>query len=150
MAHRSVGFRIIEGALNIVGVIGLLLLLTLGKEYIKAGSPLSSFFQTSGVLLLAALDWVNLMVMLVFSLGVLMYYYILCQSRLIPRGLSGWALVGVSSAVAAIMLVMCRLIGSMSTIQVVLYLPIAFLEMVLAVWLITEGFKPSAIASGSA
>jgi hypothetical protein len=48
------------------------------------------------------------------------------------------------------MLVMFRVIGPMSTTQVVLAVPIAVQEMVLAVWLIVKGFNSSAIASLSA
>jgi hypothetical protein len=64
--------------------------------------------------------------------------------------LSGWGLVGITLTIAASTLVMFRLIGPMSTVQVVLNLPIALQEMVLAVWLIVKGFNPSAIASVSA
>jgi len=48
------------------------------------------------------------------------------------------------------MLVMFRVIGPMSTTQIVLAVPIGLQEMVLAVWLIVKGFNPSVIASGSA
>jgi hypothetical protein len=48
------------------------------------------------------------------------------------------------------MLVMFQLVGPMSTVQVVLNLPIAVQEMVLAAWLIVKGFNSSAIGSGIA
>jgi len=150
LALGSVGFRIIEGVLYIVGVIGVLSLLTLSKEFVKAGAPISTYFQTSGVLLLAGYDWANLTAVLAFYLGALMYYSIFYQSKLIPRWLSGWGLVGATLGIVASMLVMFGFISYMSTIQVVLNLPIGVQEMVLAVWLIVKGFHSSAIASGSA
>jgi len=150
LALGSVGFRIIEGVLYIVGVIGVLSLFTLSQEFVKAGAPISSYFQTSGVLLLAGYDWANLTAVLAFYLGALMYYYIFYQSKLIPRWLSGWGLVGATLGIVASMLVMFGFISYMSTIQVVLNLPIGVQEMVLAVWLIVKGFNSSAIASGSA
>jgi hypothetical protein len=45
------------------------------------------------------------------------------------------------------LLAMLRLIDPFSTFQIVLNLPIAPQEMVLAVWLIVKGFNPSVIAS---
>ncbi len=151
LALGAVGFRLIEGVFYIVGVMCLLLLLTLSQEFVKAGAPDTSYFQTLGVLLLAGYHWVgNVGSLLAFCLGALMYYYIFYQTRLVPRWLSGWGLVGATLCMVAGMLVMFRLIGPMSTFQVVLALPIAVQEMVLAVWLIVKGFNSSAIASGSA
>lgn len=150
LALGSVGFRIIEGVLYIVGIIGVLLLLTLSQEFVKAGAPASSYFQTSGVLLRAEYDWANLTGILAFYLGALMYYAIFYQSKLIPRWLSGWGFVGATLGLVASMFVLFGLIGQLSTIQVVLNLPIGVQEMVLAIWLIGKGFNSSAIASRSA
>jgi len=150
LALGSVGFRIIEAVFEIAGVVILLLLLTLSQEFVKAGASDSSYFQTAGVLLQAGSAWVNhVAVILAWCLGALMYYYIFYQSKLIPRWLSGWGLVGITLTIAASMLFMFRLIGPMSTIQVVLNLPIALQEMVLAIWLIVKGFDPSAIVPES-
>jgi hypothetical protein len=148
LALGAVGFRLIEGVFDIVAVISLILLLTLSQEFVKAGVPDSSYFQTIGVLLLAGYNWVgNVPVLLAWCVGALMYYYIFYQTRLIPRWLSAWGLVGVSLVIVASMLVMFRFIDIWSTVQVVLNLPIAVQEMVLAIWLIFKGFNPSAIVS---
>ena len=151
LALGAVGFRLIEGVLDIVALIGLLLLLTLSQEFVKAGAPNSSYFQTLGVLLLAGYHLVgNVGSLLAFCLGALMYYYIFYQTKLVPRWLSVWGLVGATLLVVAATLVMFNLIGPLSTVQVVLALPLAVQEMVLAVWLIVKGFNSSAIASVSA
>ena len=151
LALGSVGFRLIEGVLYIVGAIFLLLLLTLSQEFVKAGAPNSSYFQTLGVVFLAGYHWVGFVgAVLAFYLGALMYYYIFYQTKLVPRWLSGWGLVGATLGIVASLLVMFGLIGPLSTFQVVLNLPIAVQEMVLAVWLIARGFNSSAIASLSA
>ncbi len=137
--------------LGIVGVICLLLLTTLSQEFVKAGAPDSSYFQTSGALIVAVRDWMgNVAGLLAFGLGALMYYYIFFQTKLVPRWLSGWGLIGIILIIVTSMLVMFRVIGPMSTTQVVLAVPIAVQEMVLAVWLIVKGFNSSAIASLSA
>jgi hypothetical protein len=150
LALGAVGFRLIEAVFYIVGVIGLLLLFTLSREFVQAGAPDSPYFQTLGALLLAGYHWSgNVGSLLAFCLGALMYYYIFYQTRLVPRWLAGWGLVGAVMCMVAGLLVMFRVIGPMSTPQVVLALPIAVQEMVLAVWLIVRGFNPSVIASVS-
>ncbi len=69
LALGLVGFRIIEGVLYSVGVICILLLLTLSQEFVKAGAPDLSSFQTSGVLLRAGYDVANLTGILAFYIG---------------------------------------------------------------------------------
>ena len=150
LALGSVGFRLIEGVFHLVGVIGLLSLLTLSQEYVKAGAPDASYFQTSGTLLLAARDWAGVLGSFAFILGALMYYYVFYQSKLIPRWLSVWGLIGVPFWIAEILLSMFGFVDPFSTTVILLDLPIAVNEMVLAVWLIVKGFNPSAIASESA
>jgi len=145
LALGAVGFRLIEAVFYIVGVIGIVLLLSLSQEFVKAGAPSSSYFQTLGIILLSGYHWAgNVAATLAFYLGAMMYYYIFYRTRLVPRWLSGWGLVAVTLGIVASMLVMFQLVGSMSTVQVVLNLPIAVQEMVLAAWLIVKGFNSSA------
>jgi hypothetical protein len=134
--------------IGIVGAIGLLLLEPLSREFVKAGTLDSSYFQTLGVLLLAGHELcAPLAGKLAWCIGALMYYYIFYQSKLIPRWLSGWGFVGIILAIAASIPFMIHLTNSYSTMDTVLHLPIALQEMVLAVWLTGKGFNSTAIAS---
>jgi hypothetical protein len=67
--------------------------------------------------------------------------------RLVPRWLSVWGLVGITLTVVSSILVLFRQIAPLSTVQMLMNLPIFPQEMVLAVWLIVKGFSRSAIAS---
>ena len=78
------------------------------------------------------------------SFSTLMFYVLLYQSRLVPRWLSSWGLVG------AVLYIVPPL-GSMFGHSLdVLMAPLALQEMVMAVWLIAKGTNPSAIAAESA
>ena len=142
LAFGFASFRVIAGGFIILGVVFLLLILTLSQEFVRAGAPEAAYFQTLGVLLQAGRDLVNHIAMiLAVSLSGLMYYAMLYQTRLVPRWLSGWGLVGTTLTIFATLLVMFRLIGIITTSYLVLNFPMALQEMVLAVWLIVKGFR---------
>ena len=145
LALGYAGARIAEGVLFIVNVIFILTLLTLSQEFVKAGAPDASYYQTSGTLLLAAGDWAFLLGFgLAFALSALILNSLLYQTKLIPRWLSGWGFVG------AVLIFVYYLLQFFSTNQVeILFLPIAVQEMVFAVWLIIKGFNSPAIVSES-
>ncbi|MCX6651291.1 MAG: DUF4386 domain-containing protein [Methanomassiliicoccales archaeon] len=149
LALGAVGFRTIEGVLRFVAVCGLLLLITLSHQFVEAGAPDSSYFQTLGALLLAGYRWVaNVGALLAFSIGCMLYYIIFYRTKLVPRWLSGWGLVAAILTMLSCVLTMFGAIDPFSTEQIILNLPILPQEMVLAAWLIVKGFNPSAIASG--
>ena len=150
LALGSVGFRVMEGMLYIIGVVGLLSLLTLSQEYVKAGASNASLFQISGTLLLAVKKWAGQLGVIAFTMGALMYYYVFYQSKLVPRWISGWGFLGAALSLAAALLTISGQIIPFSTVFILLQLPIGVQEMVLAVWLIVKGFNPSAVASLSA
>jgi len=148
----ALGYVVSRGALETVTCIAMvicwLFLITVSQEYVKAGAPDASYFQTLGTLLLKANVQIGSILDIVFPLGALIVYYLFYQSKLIHRWISVWGLIGAIMYLASGLLVMFGLITS--TISDVLQLPIFLQEMVMAVWLIVKGFNPSAIASGSA
>jgi hypothetical protein len=139
----AIGYVVFRGALETVChflyPIIWLSLLTLGQEYIKVGAPQASYIQTLSTLLLGAGEWGSQILNIVFSLGALMFYYFLYQTKLIPRWISGWGLIGATLYLA------WPLLTLFGTEIEFLFIPLALQEMVLAVWLIVKGFKPSAM-----
>jgi hypothetical protein len=147
IALGYVVFRVLETTFFIVCVISLLTLLTLSREFVNAGSPDASYFQTLGTLLKAVREWGGGMCStIVFSLSALMLNYILYRSKLIPRLISGWGFIGAVLYMASGFLPLFGY-GSRSPIYVNMEILLALQEMVLAVWLIVKGFNPSAIAA---
>ena len=90
--------------------------------------------------------------MIVVSLGALMFYYLLYQSKLIPRFISVWGLIGAPLSLAGGLIAIFghRAGASMPTSTMILGLPIVLNELFIAIWLIAKGFNSSAIASESA
>ena len=146
LALGSVGFRLLEGGLYLVGAVGTLLLLELGRDA-TAGSPIPSYLRTSGALLLTLRNQADLIAVLAFYVGASMYYYVFYRARLIPQWLSCWGLAGTALGAVAGLLVLFRVTGYMSATQVALNLPIGVNEIVLAIWLLVRGFDSSTARS---
>ncbi|MFX0013457.1 MAG: DUF4386 domain-containing protein [Promethearchaeota archaeon] len=145
MAFGAVGFRIIEGAIFMVGVMCLLALVPLSQEYVESGASTDSYFQIIGELLLTGytVDQAVVPGVFAFSIGALMYYSIFYQTKLVPRWLSVWGLLGIILGILNGLFDMFGGIDEM--ISMLLDLPIFVNEMVLAIWLIVKGFNTSTI-----
>jgi len=134
--------RIIEAVPFIIANISLFSLITLSQEYIGASAPNASNFLPVGSGLLAAYDWTQLLGPRVFaSLAAVPFYYLLYQSKLLPRWISVWGLIGAPLYLASGLIGMFDLLDPASPILIVLFIPAALLEMVMAVWLIVKGFN---------
>jgi hypothetical protein len=140
MALGYVGFRIIEFVMQTLSDLSPLSLVTLSEEFVRAGAPGASSFQTLGTLLLAERYWAFQMVSITLGLGALMLYYMLYRSRLIPRFISVWGLIGATTVLTTTMLDIFALSVSPG-IGLVLGLPMLLNELFLGVWLIIRGFN---------
>ena len=113
-----------------------LLLVELSREHAQAASPGAPYFHTFSTLLAGSTTaWLT---SIVFSLGSLMFYYLFYQSRLIPRWLSVWGLVG------AVLYLASPLLAMFGHGFGLLMAPLAVAELVLAVWLIVRGLDSPA------
>ncbi|MHC1783511.1 MAG: DUF4386 domain-containing protein [Anaerolineaceae bacterium] len=144
LALGSVVFRTIETVFYMIGLMGLMSLLTLGQQFTTATASDHTSLQPIGYLLLSIRDHAALLAVFAFCLGAFMYYYVFFQSRLIPRWLSGFGIVAIILITVACVLALFS--GNRITSYIPLAAPIALQEMVLAVWLIIIGFNPKVIA----
>ena len=136
----AMGYVVFRGALEtvtyIAGALGWLLLIALSTE--ADAGPLAGFVRTTETVI-----W-DQMLAIPFVLGALMFYVLLYQSRLVPRWLSAWGLVGAALYIVAPL-------GSMFGLSLGFVMaPLALQEMVMAVWLIAKGFSPAALAADTA
>ncbi len=150
----ALGYVVFRGALETVTYIALAIpwffLIIVSQEYRDAGVSGASYFQTLGTLLQRGHDSINSISIIVFGLGALMLYYLFYRSNLIPRWICGWGFMAIVLNLATGFLIIFHLMSAFSTINIVVNLPIALQEMVMAVWLIVKGFNPSASVFGSA
>ncbi len=148
------GARTIEAVIIIVGAISLLSLSAWSQEAVGAGAANTSEYQSLGDLLLSVRDFTDLIgTQIVFAVTALILNYSMYRTRLVPRPISIWGLLAAPLALAAGVAGLFGL-SPFSTLSVLLFLPIAVNEMVLAVWLIVKGFnlpaiEPEAEATGT-
>jgi hypothetical protein len=146
LALTAMGFRLMEGPLQLVTAVGIIALLAVSQEFVKAGSPPDSFYQGAGAAIKAVNDWLSTAFYLPFCIGASSYYIIFYRARLVPRWLSVWGLVGILGMLVASFVGIRGLLDASSPVSTLLCLPIMVQEMVLAVWLIVRGYASPASA----
>jgi hypothetical protein len=148
IALGYLGIRIIEAIFCCVIVISPLSLITLSHEYITAAAPDAFYLQSVGTLSIAErASVVDLLIPVFFSLGALLFYYMLYQSKLLPRFISVWGLIG-AVLILTLNLLLTFNVEIGNSIGMIFALPMISNEIFLGIWLIVKGFKPSTIASG--
>ncbi len=145
VAVGYVAARSVESVLFAVGTMHLVTLANLSREFVAAGASPGSHFQTMGAMLVAGHNWDDAGILFTaFSVGALILNWLLLRTRLVPRWLSGWGLVGAALLLVARIAVMS---GSHLSSSAVLAMdaPIMVQEMVFAFWLIIRGFNPEVL-----
>jgi hypothetical protein len=148
LAISYVGLRLLENGFYILGVVSLLILLTISQEYV-AGA-INALYQPLTSLVLTLQDWaLTIGTVIIFGIGSIVLNYVLYQSRLIPRWLSVWGLIGAAFVILYGLIGISTLHTEINSTLTLLAAPIAVQEMLFAVWLIIKGYNKSAITSGS-
>ncbi len=144
LAMGMVLFRgALEGIWYFMSTLGLLTLVALGNEYIAAGAD-SAALQSMGNVLYQFQDRLAAVGPIFFLIGATCLYLSFYRTRLIPRWLSVWGVIGVVCSLASALLSFFHVDTGYG---LYLDLVIAPQELVMAVWLIVKGFNPSAMAA---
>jgi hypothetical protein len=141
-------FRFLEAVVITIGIISVLALLTLCKEYVAGGATNIASYQASGTTLKAIHDWTfSLGPNFMLGINTIMYSFIFYKSKMVPRFIPILGMTGATLVFICAFLVMFDVIDQVSLWGGLLALPVAANEMILAVWLIVKGFNESAIDS---
>ncbi len=147
LAMGMVLFRgALEGIFYLVTTLNILTLVAVGNEYIATGAD-SAVLQSIGNVLYQFENLKAPVSSIIFLIGATCIYLTFYSTRLIPRWLSVWGLIGVVPYMAYALLHFFHMdTGYGFYLQMVL----APQEILMAVWLIVKGFNLSAIADLSA
>ncbi len=145
LALGSVVFRTIEAVFYTVGVVAALSVPSLASDMVAAPAEQRTGIAGMAELVLGLREHAAVAGVIAFCTGALLYYSALYRSGLVPRWLSAWGVVGVTSMFVACILALTS--GRPVTGYVALALPIAVQEMVLAVWLLVRGFNHEPVRS---
>lgn len=135
------GLRLFEWIMVIISGIFLLTLLSLSKEYVNAPIPERTYLQQLGNYLLEARDFTKVLMLLGFCLNVSLFYYLLFKSKLVPRFISVWGLIGV-------LLIGIEIVANIyghSVGGIKIMFPMGLNEIFLGIWLMVKGFNPAAL-----
>ena len=145
IAVGYLGFRIMDGLIIAIMVLFVLVQIPVGSEYLHAGASDASYLQAlSTVFMQAQLDAYNV-AMTTLGISGLILCYSFYKSRLVPRFLAIWGLVGYATILCGSVV---EVLGfNLLTIHAI---PGDLWEVFIGVWLIVRGFNPSAFASESA
>jgi uncharacterized membrane protein len=142
IAVGYLGFRIMDGLIIAIMVLFILIQIPIGSEYVNAGaSDASSLQALSAVFMQAQLDAYNI-AMTTLGISGLILCYSFYKSKLVPRLLAVWGLVGYATILCGSVL---EVLGfNLLTIHAI---PGGLWEVFIGVWLIVKGFNPSAFVS---
>jgi hypothetical protein len=146
--HIAFGYlaaRIVDSIFIAVMVLFILLQIPLGSEYLKAAAAEAHHLQALSTVSVQASQYAYDIAMSTLGIAGLMLCYAFYRTKLIPRWIAVWGLVGYA-------IIFCGMVSEImgSGLGLVSSIPGGLWEVFVGVWLIVKGFNSSAIASGSA
>ena len=137
MALAALGLWLAEAIFYAIMQIGTLALIPLSLDFIKAGTPVNSFYLTLGEFLYNCVYNQGLIIhMWFYCIGGLLWYYLFYRSKYIPRVIPLFGLIAVSVALVGIVF---QFFGY--EVPIFVFLPILPFELIIGLWLMLRGIK---------
>jgi hypothetical protein len=139
IALVALGWWWAEALMLAISKIGTYALIPLSQEFVAAGAPKSSYYQTLADFLYHGIDRQGYLIhVLFFGVGAILWYSLFYRSRFVPRALSIWGLASVSLVVMNSVLVLYDPgIGN----QLYLLVPYLLFEPAIGLWLVVKGLR---------
>jgi len=136
IALWAFGLWILEAVLVAAREISAFFLLYSSQEYVKAGAPDSSYFQTLGGMFYASTQFIYSAQMVFYCIGGILFYYLFLKSKYIPKLISAFGIMAASLA----------LIGTLFeffdyNVPMFVFLPVLPFELAVGVWLMVKGIR---------
>lgn len=132
--------RAVEGVLLAVGVVGLLSVVTVGEEYVGTAASGAVGFEPVAGLAVEVNEIAYQVAMAGLGVGSVFLCFLLYRTRLVPRALAAWGLVGYAGLTVGAVL---ELFGT--GVGLLLSVPGGLFELFFGVWLIVKGFREPAV-----
>jgi Domain of unknown function (DUF4386) len=141
LAFGYATFRILEAVAILTGLLSMFSLLSLSRLNVHGDTADAAIYSAIGSVLKAVHEWTSI-VGPKFFLGIntFLYSYVFYQSSLVPKKIALAGIAGACLVFTSSMLELFGVIDSLSTSAVLLAIPVAAYEMILAGWLIIKGF----------
>ncbi|AXT53314.1 DUF4386 domain-containing protein [Aquimarina sp. BL5] len=124
--------------LFVIGILDntiILSLVSFSEAYFKQGVNNTNNLEAIGSILKGTRGWVHMMDLLVSSISLSIFYYLMYMSKFVPRILS------ILCFFAAILIFINVLLAFFGTGSMYLYMPMAISQLMFLVWLIIKGFN---------
>jgi len=138
IALVALGCWLTEAIALAISKIGASALIPLSLEFVKAGAPQNSYYQTlAGFLYNGIVIQLGQTIELLFyCLGAVLWYSLFYRSRYIPRVISLFGLLAVSVALVGLVI---EFLGH--DVSILVFLPILPFELTIGAWLVLKGIK---------
>jgi hypothetical protein len=137
VALLALSFRVAEGMLAAVATMLTLGVLWLGTALAAPRAPDPSAMDALGTFLLRVRGWNTIVAATLFSVGSMLFSWLLLRGRMIPVSL---AKLGIVASVLLVVGLPLQLVGVLrGSITQLMWLPMAAFEIPLAVWLLIKG-----------
>lgn len=148
VARGYLVFRLMEAIMMSITIVLTLSLLTFSEQYVDNGIVSEPYWSRIGNLAVIGRYWAFKMILIFLVIGYLIFFYSMYETRLIPRFISIWGVIGVILVLIATMLSAFGFSGFLVTDfpGMLFYILGALNEPFLALWLMIKGFSSTAIA----
>jgi hypothetical protein len=136
VARWALGLWIVQAAFVAIKQISAFSLLNTSQEFVKAAATDSSYFQTLGSLFFGSTQFFYASQMVFYTIGGVLFYYLLLKSKYVPAVLSIFGIVAASLGFIGELFVFFDY-----NVPLYVFLPIMPFELAIGVWLMVKGIR---------